>query len=437
MELLPLYVMFLILFLFMGFGVPIAFAFGVANILTLIFFVGIEYSTILYSACFASLGNFLYIALPLFILLGELFHYSGVAEIMINILKKWVRLPGSLGITSIVGCGIFGAISGSGMAACAAFGSIMIRPMLKAGYPKGLATGIIVFGGLLDFFIPPNAITVVYAVLAGVSISKMLIGTVVPGVVLTILAAIYVSIRMKFVALSVEEEIAKVAKVNYRELLIDTAVKFLPLLLVVFAVTVTIYMGIATPSEAAAAGVVMSVIVIAFYRKLSVKVVHSALLESMVTTGMIFFIMVGSTAFSQLLFFTGTSQKIISLIVNADVSTFTAGIILCSVVLILSCFIDVISVMFITLPVFNPVIESLHFDKTWFGLIYLYCIALGAIKPPFGVNLFVTKSVSPPEVTLQDVYVGILPFLFIALVVLAVFYVFPDLITWLPNKVSQ
>ena len=438
MELLPFYVMFGILFLFMALGVPIAFAFGAANILSLFLFVGPHYITLLYADCHSSLANFLYIAFPLFILLGELFHHSGVAEVMVTILKKWVNwLPGSLGITTVIGCGIFGAVSGSGMAACATFGAVMIPPMLKAGYPKGMTTGIIAFGGVLDFFIPPNAITVIYAVLAQASIAKMLIGGVTPGVVLTILVAIYVGLRMKFGSHVVSIEEAETTKINYRELIGDTLKNFLPLLSVVFAVTVTIYLGVATPSEAAAAGVVMSVILIAFYRKLSVKVIQNALLEAMVTTAMIFFIMVGSMAFSQLLFFTGSTTKMISLILGMKLSGFTTGIVMCSVVLILGCFIDVISVMFITLPVFNPIVDTLGFDKTWFGLIYLYCIALGAIKPPFGVNLFVTKSVSPPEITLEDVYLGILPFLFIALVVLAIFYVFPDLLTWLPNKVMQ
>lgn len=435
---LPFFVMFSLLFFFMALGIPVAFAFGATNILTIFLFVGPHYINILYTDCFASLANFLYIAFPLFILMGELFHHSGVAEVMVRILKDWVKwLPGSLGITTVIGCGIFGAISGSGMAACATFGAVMIPPMLKSNYPIRMTTGIIAVGGVLDFFIPPNAITVIYAVLAQASIAKLLIGGITPGVILTILFAIYVGIRMKISPAVSVSYVEESAKISYLKLLIDTLKNFLPLLSVVFAVTVTIYLGIATPSEAAAAGVVMSVILIAFYGRLSLRIVKAALMESMITTCMIFFIMVGSSAFSHLLFFTGSSSKVISLITGINLSPFMIGVIMCVIVLILGCFIDVISIMFITLPIFNPIVDYLGLDKTWFGLIYLYCIAMGAITPPFGVNLFVTKSVSPPEIKLEDVYRGVLPFILICLAVLALLYLVPGLLTYLPNKVMQ
>ena len=434
MDLLPLIAMFAILLMFMALGIPIAFSFGLSNLLALLLFVGLRYVDIIVSDCISSVSNFLYIAFPLFILMGELFHYSGVAEILVRILTGWLRwLPGSLGITTIVGCSIFGALSGSSMATCAAMGSATIPLLLKNGYSKGMATGIIATGGVLDIFIPPSAIVVIYAGLSYGSIGRLLIGGLTPGIILTVLYSIYIGVMFKLKPKVSDEHRDEGTQISYSKLVKDTIKYFLPLSIVIFAVTITIYMGIATPSEAAAAGCVTSVIIIAAFGRFNLGVLKAATLDSMSTTAMVFFIMTGSTAFSHLLFLTGSSQKLIAFILEMNFNPLLLATVMMVIVLILGCFIDVISIMFITLPIFNPLVEKLGFDPIWFGLLYIYCIAFGAATPPFGVNLFVTKSVSPPGVTLQHVYRGVYPFILIALALFPVLLLIPEILTFLPN----
>jgi tripartite ATP-independent transporter DctM subunit len=434
MDLLPLIAMFLILLTLMALGIPIAFSFGLSNLLALLLFVGLRYVNIIVSDCISSISNFLYIAFPLFILMGELFHYSGMAEVLIRILTGWLRgLPGSLGITTIVGNAVFGALSGSSMAACAAMGSATIPLMLKNGYSRSMATGVIAIGGVLSILIPPSAIVVIYAGLSYGSIGRLLIGGITPGIILTFLFSIYIGFMFKFKPRVSDEQKSEGASVSYSKLVIETLKYLLPLSFVIFAVTVTIYMGIATPSEAAAAGCVTSVIVIAAYGRFNLRVLKAATLSSMMTTSMVFFIVTGSTAFSHLLFLTGSSQKLIELILEMNFHPLIVATIMLVIVLILGCFIDVFSIMFITLPIFNPLVEKLGFDPIWFGLLYIYCIAFGAATPPFGVNLFVTKSVSPPEVTLQEVYRGVYPFILIVVALLPVLILIPEILTYLPN----
>lgn len=434
MEMMPLIGMFSILIFFLVLGIPIAFAFGLANLLAVVLFVGVNYIPIVISDCFESLSNFLYIAFPLFILMGELFHYSGIAEVLVGTLAKWLRwLPGSLGITTTIGSAIFGALSGSSMATCAAMGTATIPGLIKDGYSKETATGLIAFGGVLDIFIPPSAIVVIYAGLTQGPVGKLLIGGVTPGVFLTVLGCVYIALSHQRQRSASDRDRNEEPKINYRELIANTVKYFLPLSFVIFAVTVTIYLGIATPSEAAAVGCVTSAVLIVAYRRFSFSMLKAALFDSMNATSMVFLIITGSTAFSHLLFLTGSSQKVISLITGIHVPPLWIVVIMLIIVLILGCFIDVISIMFITLPIFSPLVEKLGYDKLWFGLVYLYCIAIGPLTPPFGVNLFVTKSVAPPDITLNQVYRGALPFVIISLVLFPLFLMFPRIIVWLPN----
>jgi TRAP-type C4-dicarboxylate transport system permease large subunit len=161
---------------------------------------------------------------------------------------------------------------------------------------------------------------------------------------------------------------------------------------------------------------------------------NSALRETMVTTGMCFFIIVGSATFSHLLFLTGTTQKLLTIVMHTNVPPLLMATLMLIIVLILGCFIDVISIMFITLPIFKPLANFLGFNEIWFGLIYMYCIILGSITPPFGVNLFVTQAVSPPGTTLQHVYRGVIPFVILSFILIPLFLLVPDILTYLPSK---
>jgi tripartite ATP-independent transporter DctM subunit len=427
--------MFLILFIFLFSGTPIAFAFGLANLLTILLIVGPHYSGILVFDCFANISNFLFIAIPLFILMGECFNRSGIADVLVRILTSWLKwIPGAMGLVTVIGNAIFGALSGSSLAACAAFGSTMIPIMLRKGYTREMSTGLIAFSGVLSILIPPSALMVIYGGLANVSIGKMLIGGITPGLLLTLLGCIYLIGLSKFKFHVDDKKEDETEEINYLKLIIESIKYFLPLSIVILAVTVSIYLGIATPSEASAMGCVIAVIIITIYGKMDFRKLNSALRETMITTGMIFFIVVGSGTFSHLLFLTGTTQKLLTVLVKINIPPLIMAGFMLVIVLILGCLIDVISVMFITLPVFKPLANMLGFDEIWFGLLYMYCIALGSMTPPFGVNLFVTQSVSPIGTTLQHVYRGIVPFVIVSFLLIPLFIFFPDILTYLPSK---
>jgi C4-dicarboxylate transporter DctM subunit len=283
--------MFLILFIFLFSGTPIAFAFGLANLLTILLIVGPHYSGILVFDCFANISNFLFIAIPLFILMGECFNRSGIADVLVRILTSWLKwIPGAMGLVTVIGNAIFGALSGSSLAACAAFGSTMIPIMLRKGYTREMSTGLIAFSGVLSILIPPSALMVIYGGLANVSIGKMLIGGITPGLLLTLLGCIYLIGLSKFKFHVDDKKEDETEEINYLKLIIESIKYFLPLSIVILAVTVSIYLGIATPSEASAMGCVIAVIIITIYGKMDFRKLNSALRETMITTGMIFFI---------------------------------------------------------------------------------------------------------------------------------------------------
>ena len=264
----PLILMFLILFIFLVIGIPIAFAFGLANLLSILLIVGPQYSNLLVTDCFSSISNFLFIAFPLFILMGECFNRSGIAEVLVRILLSWLRwIPGAMGVVVVIGNTIFGALSGSSMAACAAFGSTMIPIMKKRGYTTEMSTGLIAFSGVMSPLIPPSALMVIYGGLANVSIGKMLIGGITPGLLLTLLACIYLIGLSKLRPQAYDKQRDVSADISFLKLLIESIKYFLPLSFVIMAVTVSIYLGIATPSEASATGASCQLLLYQFMAK--------------------------------------------------------------------------------------------------------------------------------------------------------------------------
>jgi tripartite ATP-independent transporter DctM subunit len=434
MEWVPLAGMLAGLLLFFIFGVPVAFGFGVINVLAIFIFLDGRYLPLLVSTTSQSLMNFLYVAFPLFILMGTIFFESGIAEELVRIVGGWLRrVPGQLAVVSMASNALFGALSGSSMAACAAIGSALIPAMEKHGYPARISTGVIAFGGIMSTLIPPSALMVIYGGLAHVSIAKLLIGGITPGLILTLLAIILIVAwaRQKPQLFGADKNAGP--PTAFRKLAIDTLVLGMPMGFIVFAVVGSIYMGLATPSEASAVGVIASILALAAYRRITLKKLKAAVLNATSTTAMVFFIMVGSSAFSSILFLTGASQHVVALVANINIPPLLITATMLVTVLILGMFIDVISVMFITIPIFTPLLESLGSDPLWFGLLYMYCVALGAVTPPFGVNLFVTKGIAPPGVTLEQIYRGVIPYCLLALIPLPLFLFIPGVLTWLPN----
>jgi tripartite ATP-independent transporter DctM subunit len=414
-------------------GLPVAFAFMAINIVGAILFLGGDagLSQMLRNSA-AAVINFSLTPIPLFVLMGEVLFHTGLALKVIDGIERLVRqIPGRLAVVAVVAGTVFSAISGSTIATTAMLGSLMLPVMLSRGYNPVLATGPIMAIGAVDMLIPPSALTVLLGSLSGISISKLLIGGVVPGLMLSVAFVGYIIARATanpaLAPATVVEERSGWAKY---ELLVCYV---LPLVSIFVVVIGAMSGGIATPTESAALGALATMALAAAYRALSFDALLKALRGTVGISAMILFIILGATTFSQILSFSGSTEGIVSNILGAGLTPFAilAGMML--LLIFLGIFVDQVSMMLITLPVFMPIVQRLDIDLIWFGVLYLICMQLGLLLPPHGLLLMTMKGVAPREVTMAHIFRAVVPYVAMSLVLLVVIILVPAIATWLPN----
>jgi tripartite ATP-independent transporter DctM subunit len=414
-------------------GLPVAFAFMAINIVGAILFLGGDagLSQMLRNSA-AAVINFSLTPIPLFVLMGEVLFHTGLALKVIDGIERLVRqVPGRLAVVAVVAGTVFSAISGSTIATTAMLGSLMLPVMLSRGYNPVLATGPIMAIGAVDMLIPPSALTVLLGSLSGISISKLLIGGVVPGLMLSVAFVGYIIARATanpaLAPATVVEERSGWAKY---ELLVCYV---LPLVSIFVVVIGAMSGGIATPTESAALGALATMALAAAYRALSFDALLKALRGTVGISAMILFIILGATTFSQILSFSGSTEGIVSNILGAGLTPFAilAGMML--LLIFLGIFVDQVSMMLITLPVFMPIVQRLDIDLIWFGVLYLICMQLGLLLPPHGLLLMTMKGVAPREVTMAHIFRAVVPYVAMSLVLLVVIILVPAIATWLPN----
>jgi tripartite ATP-independent transporter DctM subunit len=380
----------------------------------------------------AAVINFSLTPIPLFVLMGEVLFHTGLALKVIDGIERLVRqVPGRLAVVAVVAGTVFSAISGSTIATTAMLGSLMLPVMLSRGYNPVLATGPIMAIGAVDMLIPPSALTVLLGSLSGISISKLLIGGVVPGLMLSVAFVGYIIARA-----SANPALAPATVVEERsgwaryELLVCYV---LPLVSIFVVVIGAMSGGIATPTESAALGALATMALAAAYRALSFDALLKALRGTVGISAMILFIILGATTFSQILSFSGSSEGIVSNILGAGLTPFAilAGMML--LLIFLGIFVDQVSMMLITLPVFMPIVQRLDIDLIWFGVLYLICMQLGLLLPPHGLLLMTMKGVAPKEVTMAHIFRAVVPYVAMSLVLLVIIILVPAIATWLPN----
>jgi len=414
-------------------GLPVAFAFMAINIVGAILFLGGDagLSQMLRNSA-AAVINFSLTPIPLFVLMGEVLFHTGLALKVIDGIERLVRqVPGRLAVVAVVAGTVFSAISGSTIATTAMLGSLMLPVMLSRGYNPVLATGPIMAIGAVDMLIPPSALTVLLGSLSGISISKLLIGGVVPGLMLSVAFVGYIIARA-----SANPALAPATVVEERsgwaryELLVCYV---LPLVSIFVVVIGAMSGGIATPTESAALGALATMALAAAYRALSFDALLKALRGTVGISAMILFIILGATTFSQILSFSGSSEGIVSNILGAGLTPFAilAGMML--LLIFLGIFVDQVSMMLITLPVFMPIVQRLDIDLIWFGVLYLICMQLGLLLPPHGLLLMTMKGVAPKEVTMAHIFRAVVPYVAMSLVLLVIIILVPAIATWLPN----
>ena len=426
----------IILFALFLSGAPIFLAFLAAILIGVYFVIGTAgfpmfANSVLDTATTTSLAT-----IPLFILMGELLFRSGTMDILFDSIDKLVgKVRGRQYDLVVVLSAVFGALSGVAMAVAAMLGRAIMPGMHDRGYDRSIAAGLIIGGASLAPIIPPSLLAIIVGSLADVSIAKLLIAGVVPGLFIggIFLAYVFARIGMNpaLAPGNVASERAEVTKVERLIAILRT----MPFLIVIFSVMGFIMLGIATPSESAATGVIGSLLTAAIYRKLSIQMIWDSLMAAITVSAMILAIMAMSKMFTQLLAFTGATSELVNLVANLGYSPIVMLIIMLAVPFILCMFIDTIAVILLTIPIYQPVVTALEFDPVWFWLLFLVNITLGAITPPFGYTLFAFKAVVP-DMSISQVYRATWPFVGLFLLGIALIIAFPAIATWLPNLVG-
>ena len=422
------------LLLFMG--LPVAFSFIAINIVGAAIFLGGDagLNQMVRNSAVAVL-NFSLTPIPLFVLMGEVLFHTGLALKVIEGIERLVRqIPGRLAVIGVVAGTVFSAISGSTIATTAMLGSLMLPVMLARGYHPVLATGPLMAIGAVDMLIPPSALTVLLGSLSGISISKLLIGGVVPGLILSAAFVGYIIVRVKL-----NPKLAPAAVVEERhgwakyQLLI---LYVLPLVAIFVVVIGAMSRGFATPTESAALGAIATLVLAALYGALSLRALYDALRGTVAISAMILFIILGAVTFSQILSFSGATEGIVSSLLGQGLSSaaLLGGMML--LLILLGIFVDQVSMMLITLPVFMPIVQRLDVDLIWFGVLYLICMQLGLLLPPHGLLLMTMKGVAPPQVRMSHIFQAVIPYIAMSLLLLVVIALFPAIAVWLPRAIG-
>jgi len=414
-------------------GLPVAFAFiGIDLLGAYIFLGGKAGLDQVARNTFAALSSFTLAPIPLFLLMGEILFHTGVAFQAINAVDRLIaRVPGRLSIVSIVGGTIFSSLSGSTIANTAVLGSALLPDMLKRGYQPSIAMGPIMATGSIAMLIPPSALAVLLGSLAGISIAKLLIAGIVPGIMMSIVFLAYIVGRcFNNPALAPVDEAH--LGLSARERWLPFSIHVVPLFGIFLIVVGSILVGWATPTESAALGSVAAIVAAVAYRKFTWAGFLVSIMETAKISVMILFIIGASVTFAQILAFSGATDGLLSLIKEIGADRLVLVIAMVVVLLFLGCFVDQVSMVMITLPFFIPLAQTVQVDLLWFGVLMLIAMEISFTTPPFGLLIYVMKGVAPPSITLKQVYLAALPFIVLEVIVLGLLIGFPALATWLP-----
>jgi tripartite ATP-independent transporter DctM subunit len=414
-------------------GLPVALSFLVINLVGALLFLGGEAGLTQFARnSVGSVASFSLTPIPLFILMGEVLFHTGLAVKVIDGVERLIRqVPGRLAVVAVVAGTVFSAISGSTIATTAMLGSLMLPVMLARGYHPTMATGPLMAIGAVDMLIPPSALTVLLGSLSGISISGLLIGGVVPGLVLSLAFVVYIIVRVKL-----NPALAPTSPFTEHrgwQKLRPFVQYVIPLVSIFGVVVASMSAGWATPTESAAIGAFFTMVLAALYGALTPKNLVAALRGTAAISGMILFIIVGATTFSQILSFSGASNGLVELIVGFGLSPLAVLAAMMLLLIFLGLFVEQVSMMMITLPIYMPLVAKYGFDPVWFGVMFLICMQLGLLLPPHGLLLMTMKGVAPPQVRMAHIFQAVLPFIAMSLLVLALVFFVPAVAVWLPK----
>jgi len=413
-------------------GIPVAVGFFITNVIAAVLFMGggAGIQQIINNG-FGAMTNFALVPIPMFLFMGELFYHTGLATRCFNAADKLLgNIRGRLAYVTLIGGTAYAGPAGSSMGACALLGRLMVPEMMKRGYSKYLSLGPIMGVGGLAVIIPPSALTVLLATLGRTDVGDLLVAGVVPGLLLATMYGVLI-----WVWTIVDPDAAPMyasATVSRREKLRLFFVDVVPMIVIIVFSVLIMVTGWSTPTEAAALGAVSVIVLAMCYGEMTWKAFLKSLDGTLRVTVMAFLVILGSATFAQVLAFTGASSGLMNWAIGFDATPLQMLLIMIGVIIFLGSFMDPLSKMLLTAPIFFPLAKSLGFDLTWFGLIMLLSLEVGYTTPPFGLLLFVMKGVSPPGTTMRDIYLAGMPFIACVLLLIGLIIIFPPLATWLP-----
>jgi len=387
---------------------------------------------LLASSLYDSLNSWSLAALPMFILMGEILYKSSISTKLLNGLKPWLDyIPGKLLHVNVAACSLFAAVSGSSAATTATVGKITLDELKKRGYSKSLALGSLAGSGTLGFLIPPSLIMIIYGVLSDVSIGKLFIAGIAPGLLLATLYSFYIMIVSKLdpsVVPQDEETFTLKDKLNsFKDLF--------PVFSLIGLVLGSIYGGYATPTEAASLGVVGSIILAIYFKSFTFDILKQALLNSIITSVMISFIIAAAGFLSQVIGFLGIARALSEYITTLGLSPMMLILLIGVMYVILGMILDGISIVVMTLPIVLPIIVLAGFDPLWFGIFLVFMVELSQITPPVGFSLFVIQSISGEKI--EYILKATLPFFLLMIVAVFLITFFPEIVHFLPNYMTD
>ena len=385
--------------------------------------------TLMANSVWNSIDSWSLTALPLFVLMGEILFRTAMSTRLLNGLVPWLsNVPGRLLHINVVACSLFAAVSGSSAATTATVGKITLTELSKRGYDRKLAIGSLAGAGTLGFLIPPSLIMIIYGILSDSSIGKLFIGGIIPGIILASMYSSYI-----IIASLIKPNIVPKEKEHYslKDKIVGSK-ELLPVLGLIFVVLGGIYLGFTTPTEAAAIGVLGAYILAIYFKNLTWENFRLSLLNSVKTTVMICFIIMGAAFLSQVVGFVGIARALSVYIAGLHLSPYVLIFVLGLMYLFLGMILDGISIVVMTLPIVLPIVLNAHFSPLWFGIFLVIMVELSQITPPVGFSLFVIQGISDEKI--DTILKATFPFFIIMILMVIILTMFPEIALYLPEK---
>ncbi|HUW65078.1 MAG TPA: TRAP transporter large permease subunit [Spirochaetia bacterium] len=419
----------------MATGLPVAFSFLLVNFVAMYLIMGSAAPHQLVYSIFESVGQFNLTPLPLFILMGEVMFHSGMAKRVLDALDSLLgRLPGRLSVLTIISGAIFAGLSGSVIANTALLGNLLLPDMLERRYNPRLSVGSIMASGSLAMLMPHSSLTILFATIAMIPVGTLLVSATVPGLLVAGLYIAYtVIICLLFPHLAPRSDSLD-TETNLTAKLVLFSRDIVPILVIIVLTVAVIFYGVATPTEAAALGALCAVILAICYRTLSFKVVKASASNTLYLSSMILLIVAGSTGFSQMLAYTTATRGMLQAVLSLNLSPTMIVVSMMIIVFFLAMFMEEMSIIMITVPIFTPVITAMHINPIWYGVLMLMMLEKGLITPPAGMLLYVVKGIAPKEISMWDVWMSTIPYVVIILTAIVLVVAYPNIALYLANK---